>query len=53
MDFDKRTEEAVNKLLKSYEDKKEINGIDISNQPDKKAIIEIISKLLKILYPGY
>ena len=53
MDFDKRTEETVNKLLKSYEDKKEINGIDISNQPDKKAIIEIISKLLKILYPGY
>lgn len=53
MDFDKRTEEAVKKLLKSYEDKKEINGIDILNQPDKKAIIEIINKLLKILYPGY
>lgn len=53
MDFDKCTEEAVNKILKSYEDKKEINGIDIANQPDKKAIIEIIHKLLKILYPGY
>lgn len=53
MDFDKRTEEAINNILKSYEDKKEINGIDISNQPDKKAIIEIIHKLMKILYPGY
>lgn len=53
MDFDKRTEDAVNRILKSYEDKKEINGIDIANQPDKKAIIEIIHKLLKILYPGY
>lgn len=53
MDFDKRTETAVNRILKSYEDKKEINGIDIANQPDKKAIIEIINKLLKILYPGY
>lgn len=53
MDFDKRTEDVVNKILKSYEDKKEINGIDIANQPDKKAIIEIIGKLLKILYPGY
>ncbi len=53
MDFDKRTEETINKILKSYEDKKEINGIDISNQPDKKAIIEIINKLIKILYPGY
>ncbi len=53
MDFDERTEMAVNKILKSYDDKKEINRIDIANQPDKKAIIEIIHKLLKILYPGY
>ena len=53
MDFDKRTEETVNKILKSYEDTKEINEIDIANQPDKKEIIEIIHKLLKILYPGY
>ena len=53
MDFDERTEMAVNKILKSYDDKKEINRIDITNQPDKKAIIEIIHKLLKILYPGY
>jgi len=53
VDFDERTEMAVNKILKSYDDKKEINRIDIANQPDKKAIIEIIHKLLKILYPGY
>ena len=53
MDLDKRTEETVNKILKSYEDGKVINGIDINNQPDKKAIIEIINKLLKLLYPGY
>lgn len=53
MNFDKRTEDAVIKILKNYEDKKEINGIDINNQPDKKAIIDIIYKLLKILYPGY
>lgn len=53
MDFDKRTEKVVNRILKNYEDKKEINGIDIGNQPDRKAIIKIINKLLKILYPGY
>jgi len=29
VDFDKRTEETVNKILKSYEDTKEINEIDI------------------------
>lgn len=53
VDFDQRTENTVNHILKSYEDDKEINVIDMSNQPDKKAIIEIIGKLLKILYPGY
>lgn len=53
MDLDKRTEEAVSKILESYDDDKKINEIDMNNQPDKKAIIEIINKLLKILYPGY
>lgn len=53
MDFDKRTEDIVEKILKSYEDGKEINEIDMNNQPDRSAIIEIINKLLKILYPGY
>lgn len=53
MDFDRRTEEVVNKILKNYEDKKEINGIDIGNQPDKKAVIEIVNKILKIFFPGY
>ena len=53
MDFDLKTEELVGKILSNYEDDKIINKIDISNQPDKKAIIEIVNKLLKILYPGY
>ncbi len=53
MDFDKRTEDVVNSILRSYEDNKVINGIDIENQPDKKAVIEIVHKLLKILYPWY
>ena len=53
MNFDERTEMSVANILKSYEDKKVINGIDINNQPDKQAIIDIINKLLKVLYPGY
>lgn len=53
MSFDNCTEKVINNILKSYEDNKEINGIDINNQPDKKSIIEIINKLLKILYPGF
>ena len=47
------TEETVANILKDYEDDREVNKIDIRNQPDKKAIIEIVDKLMKILYPGY
>ncbi|MCR5481650.1 MAG: serine acetyltransferase [Clostridia bacterium] len=53
MEFDKRTEEVVNSILNSYDGGKVIDGIDMSRQPDKKAIIDIVGKLLKILYPGY
>ena len=53
MNFDKKTEELVSHILVDYDDEKIINKIDIHNQPDKKAIIEIVNKLMKILYPGY
>ncbi len=53
MELDKRTEETISNILENYDDQKVINRIDINNQPDKKAIIEIVDKLMKILYPGY
>ena len=40
-------------LIKDYEDDKKVNRIDIENQPDKNAIIDIVGKLMKMLYPGY
>lgn len=40
-------------LIKDYEDDKKVNRIDIENQPDKSAIIDIVGKLMKMLYPGY
>ncbi|MCQ2496421.1 MAG: serine acetyltransferase [Lachnospiraceae bacterium] len=45
--------EIVDSILADYEDDRIVNKIDINNQPDKKAIIDIIEKLLKILFPGY
>lgn len=53
MDADMRVENIVNAILKDYEGEREINKIDLRNQPDKKAIIDIVDKLMKILYPGY
>lgn len=48
-----RVESIVQLILSDYDAEKPINKTDISNQPDKNAIIDIIDKLLKIIYPGY
>ena len=53
MEADKRFEIIVENILKDYESDREINKIDLHNEPDKEAIIDIIDKLMKILYPGY
>lgn len=48
-----RVESIVQLILEDYTDNRVINKTDLYNQPDKKAIIDIVEKLLKILYPGY
>lgn len=48
-----KVDHIVQTILHDYDDNKYINHTDLYNQPDKKAIIEIVEKLLKILYPGY
>ncbi|MBE6003901.1 MAG: serine acetyltransferase [Lachnospiraceae bacterium] len=50
---EKKIEQVVNMILSDYEDDRTVNHIDICNQPDKKAIVDVVEKLLKILYPGY
>lgn len=48
-----RVNQIVQTILEDYEDNRTINKTDLCNQPDKEAVIDIIEKLLKILYPGY
>ena len=48
-----KVENIVQLILGDYEDDKRINRTDLYNQPDKDAIIDIVDKLMKILYPGY
>lgn len=48
-----RVETIVQLILRDYTDERAVNKTDLYNQPDKKAIIDIVEKMLKILYPGY
>ena len=50
---EQRVENIVQAILTDYEDIRAINKRDIYNHPDKKAIIEIVEKLMMIIYPGY
>lgn len=50
---DNRIDEIVDMIINDYEDDRTVNRVDIFNQPDKKAIVYVLEKLLKILYPGY
>lgn len=53
MTNEERIENAVQLILSDYTDSKAINKTDIYNQPDKAAIIDVVNKLIKIIYPGY
>lgn len=48
-----RIQNIVQTILSDYSDDRSINKTDIFNQPDKEAIIDVVDKLIKIIYPGY
>lgn len=48
-----RVEHIVQSILSDYADDRAINKTDLYNQPDKEAVIDLLDKLMKILYPGY
>lgn len=50
---DEEISEIVDLIISDYDDERSVNKIDVGNQPDKQAVVYIIDKLLKILYPGH
>lgn len=50
---DMEISEIVDIILSDFDDDRTVNKIDIYNQPDKSAVVDVVEKILKILYPGY
>ena len=46
-------DDIVTKILDDYNDDRIINKVELFDQPDKEVIIEMIDKLMKIIYPGF
>lgn len=50
---EKQIETVVDGILESYGGGRDIDRLELYRHPDKDAIIDIIAKLLRIVYPGY
>ncbi len=45
--------DIVSVILNDYEDDRNINHVENFSQPDTEVIKDIISNLMKIIYPGF
>jgi len=45
--------DIVDGILEDYGHNRAIDKLELYNQPDKEAIIDIIEKLIGVIYPGY
>ena len=43
----------VGELLEDYKDDRTINQIELFDQPDTEVIVDILDKMLKIVFPGF
>ncbi|WP_026528242.1 serine O-acetyltransferase [Butyrivibrio sp. VCD2006] len=46
-------EGIVNLIIDDYNKGRDVDQMDIYNQPDRDVVIDIVKKLTKVLYPGY
>ena len=45
-------DDIVKTILQDYDKKRDIDKMEVVRQPDRKAIIDIVGKLLNIFFPG-
>ena len=51
--IEQHIEQVVDSILEDYRGGRDIDQIELSRQPDKDVIIDIIEKLRRIVFPGY
>lgn len=51
--IESKVEDIVQNILKDYQSDRAIDKIDLFHQPDKDVVIDIVQKLIQIIFPGY
>ena len=53
MEINDRIQQVAGLILQDYKNGRDIDNMDVFNQPDSDVVIDILYKLLNILFPGY
>ena len=48
-----KIESVVDSILQDYQNRRDVDKMDRERHPDKDVIIDMIGKLMRIIYPGY
>ena len=51
--IENQIESLVDSILLDYQNHRDIDKLDLKKHPDKDVVIDMIAKLLRIVYPGY
>ena len=51
--IENQIESLVDAILMDYRNQRDIDKMDLKRHPDKDVVIDMIPKLLRIVYPGY
>ena len=51
--IEQQIEKVVDAILCDYQQQRDIDRLELKRKPDKDAIIDIIEKLRRIVFPGY
>lgn len=51
--MEKQIRAVVTKILEDYKKERSIDKLDLANQPQKEGIIQLLHKIIRLVYPGY
>lgn len=51
--IESKVEDIVQNILQDYQSDRAIDKINLFHQPDKEVVIDIVQKLIQIIFPGY
>lgn len=52
-DINKEVLTVAEEIINDYQNKRDVDRMDILGQPDNDVVVDVLNKLMNILFPGY